>query len=97
MTTPELPDGLTFADLDRDGALHDTIARAGGMTRAEFLRIGVLGGGSLLLALGASPAAAKISRSDVDVLNFDLAWEFLQASFYTEAEKLGTVGRMEGP
>lgn len=95
MPTPELPGGLTLADLDCDGILQDTVARAGGITRAEFLRIGVLGSGSLLLALGASPAAAKISSGDVEVLNFDLAWEFLQASFYTEAEKLGTVGRME--
>ena len=95
MSIPQMPHDLTLADLDRDGILQDTGARAGGMTRAEFLRIGVLGSGSLLLALGASPAAAKLPSGDVDVLNFDLAWEYLQASFYTEAEKLGTVGRME--
>ncbi len=95
MPPPELPKGLTLADFDSDAVLQDTIARVGGMTRAEFLRIGVLGSGSLLVALGAPPASAKSALGDVDVLNFDLAWEFLQASFYTEAEKLGTVDRMD--
>ena len=95
MPIPELPHKLTLAHLDSDGILHETADRVGGMTRTEFLRIGVIGSGSLLLAAGASPSKAQTPSKDTRVLNFDLAWEFLQASFYTEAEKLGTVDRME--
>lgn len=95
MPLPELPYRLTLADFDRDGILQDTLARSGGMTRAEFLRVGALGTGALLLTLGATPAAAQLPSGDFDILNFDLAWEYLQASFYTEAEELGTVDRMD--
>jgi hypothetical protein len=47
----------------------------------------------MLSALAAPPeAAAKLS--DVSILNFGLRFERLQATFYTQAEELGTIGRM---
>ena len=84
---------LTLADVDRDEALVDALAELYGPTRAGFLRTAALGGAAMLGALVAPPAAeAKVS--DVGILNFGLRFERLQATFYTEAEQLGTVGRM---
>ena len=89
-TTP-----LTFADIDRDEALLEAVAALHGETRAAFLRRAALGGGAFLAALAAPSAAVAAGRlSDTDVLRFGLRFERLQATFYTEADRLGTVGRM---
>jgi len=45
--------------------------------------------GSLL-----TPAPAAAELSDVGILRFGLRFEYLQAAFYTEAEQIGTIGRM---
>ena len=39
-----------------------------------------------------APAAAAVS--DIDIFNFGLRFEYLQATFYTQADELGTIGRM---
>jgi hypothetical protein len=84
---------VTLAGLDRDEALSEAVAVLYGDTRADFLRKAAFGGAAMLGVLAAPPsAAAKVS--DVDILNFGLRFERLQATFYTEAERLGTVGRM---
>lgn len=85
---------LTLHELDRDGALSEAIADLYGDTRAQFLRKAAFGGGAMLAAL-AVPAPAVAAKSvDRTILNFDLVFEYLQASFYTETEKVGTVRRM---
>ncbi len=63
-----------------------------GATRKSFLRqagVGgavVLGGGALLgAAAGPARAGHTDSIPDVDILNFALTLEYLEASFYTEA------------
>jgi hypothetical protein len=84
---------LTLRAVDRDEALTEAIAELYGPTRAGFLRTAALGGAAMLAAL-AAPAAAAAKVSDLDILAFGLRFERLQATFYTEAEKLGTIGRM---
>jgi hypothetical protein len=83
---------LTLETVDRDEALTSAVAELCGTTRADFLRTTALGGSALLAALAAPAAAAQLS--DVDILRFGLRFERLQATFYTQAEELGTIGSM---
>ena len=86
---------LTLEDVDRDEALLESVAALHGDTRADFLGKAALGGAAMLAAL-AAPAAAAAAKplSDVDILNFGLRFERLQATFYSEAESVGTVAAM---
>lgn len=86
--------GFTLGELDRDGAFVEGIAAVYGDSRAEFLRKAAFGGAALLAGLAAPPALAAASKSDVEILNFDLVFEFLQSSFYVGAVQAGTVRRM---
>jgi rubrerythrin len=77
------PDRLDLVALDVDGALaeaHD------GLTRAGFL---VAAGAAVAGVAAARPEAAHaaLPASDEDVLNYALVLEYLQAAFYTEAER----------
>jgi rubrerythrin len=71
--------------IDVDGALaeaHD------GLTRAGFIVGAGAAAAGFAAALGADDAhAAKIPASDQEVLNYALVLEYLQAAFYTEAER----------
>ena len=51
----------------------------------------------MLAALAARPARAAAAITDVDILNFGLRFERLQATFYTQADEMGTIGRMSEP
>ena len=85
---------ITLQDIDRDGVLAETIAQLHGTTRAGFLRNASLGGATLLTALASPATAAADKLTDVDILNFGLRFERLQATFYTQAEELKTIKRM---
>jgi hypothetical protein len=88
--------GPTLRDLDRDEALSGALAELYGSTRAQFLRTAVLGGAAMLGELLAPSPAVGVTR-DADVLKFALRFEYLQSTFYTEADELGTVQRMARP
>lgn len=93
--TRPVPD-FTLEQLDRDGALQESIADLYGDTRADFLSRAVIGGTALLAALAAPPVlgAAISRRSDVRIFQYALNFEYLQATFYTETERAGTVAKM---
>ena len=86
--------GLTLETLDTDGALTEAIAGMYGETRAEFLRTAVVGSGVLLGVLAVPPVAAG-QVDEASILNYALGFEYLQSTFYTETERLGTVARMD--
>jgi hypothetical protein len=88
--------GFTLAELDRDGAIVESIAEVYGESRAAFLRTAVFGGAALLAGLAIPPSAeaAPSPRGDVVTINFDLVFEYLQSSFYVGAVRQGTVASM---
>jgi hypothetical protein len=88
---------LTLAELDADGAIEEAVAELYGANRARFLCRAALGGAGLTAALAVPTRAAAARLGDTGILNFDLVFEYLQSSFYTEADRVGTVHRMSKP
>ena len=77
--------------LDVDGALaeaHD------GLTRAGFIAAAAAAGAALARP---ETAGAQIPASDEEILNYALVLEYLQAAFYTDAERAKALtGRTAG-
>jgi len=86
------PVSLKLDDFDVDGAVRETFERLPQHTRSGFIRRTVAAGAAAVGAVAAWPALALAeSSSDTTILNFALALEYLQASFYTEAEQVGAL------
>jgi Ferritin-like domain len=91
---PHLRQALGLRDFDVDGAVRETFERFQDETRAGFLKRAARVGGTVMVAFGARPAiaaASGLSSHDTAILNFALALEYLQSSFYTEAERIGAL------
>jgi rubrerythrin len=82
--------GIPLETLDRDGALSETAEELALSDRGQFLRAGAF---SLLVGGLALPSAARAAKGDSDrqILNYALSLEYLQAAFYTEAERLKSL------
>jgi Ferritin-like domain len=78
---------------DRDGALGEARQRAAtSVSRGRLLRVAAAGIGAVLVAdAGRARAGIGLPDSDVSILNYALVLEYLQASFYTEAERGGAL------
>lgn len=83
---------LTHERTASDGTLAEDLHGAFGRSRADFLRSIVLAGGAYIAGSGSSARAAELNHHDIDVLNFDLTFEHLQADFYDEALRFGSLG-----
>jgi hypothetical protein len=79
--------------VDRDGAIAETRTLAGAsLSRRRLLVLAIAGAGTALgPGIGRARAAAALAPSDVSILNYALVLEYLQASFYTEAERAGAL------
>jgi hypothetical protein len=84
---------VRLVDIDRDEALTEAIAELCGETRAGLLRNAALGGAAMLAAL-AAPRDAAARVTDTSILQFGLRFEHLQATFYTQADEMGTIRKM---
>ena len=83
--------------LDVDGAVREAEEKISGDTRAAFFRKAAVGGGAVLgsgAILGMLPSLAHGAPSatqDIEILNYALTLEYLEAAFYKEAVKSGNL------
>jgi hypothetical protein len=83
---------LDLSALDRDGALREAAAGLPASTRRSFLATAGVGAGAALLGgLALVDAASAKTNDDVSILNYALTLEYVQATFYTEAEHMGAL------
>lgn len=78
--------------VDVDGAIAEAShQRQLALSRRGLLAATAAGAGALVLGRSEARAASGLSANDVGILNYALVLEYLQASFYTEAERSGAL------
>ncbi len=82
---------MDLDNVDRDGALREAASSLPRETRKDFLLGTLAGGGAALAALVLAEPGRTATHSDVEILNYALVLEYLQAAFYTEAERRGAL------
>jgi Ferritin-like domain len=89
---------LTLDLLDQDGAVREALDRGSQVTRAQFFRRGLVGGGAFVaggLMIGGLPAVAAAqapsAAQDAQILNFALLLEYLESEFYVQAVASGAL------
>lgn len=89
----EQKDFARFLDaVDVDGAIAEAShQRQLALSRRGLLAAAAAGAGTLVLGRSEARAASGLSANDVGILNYALVLEYLQASFYTEAERSGAL------
>jgi rubrerythrin len=80
-----------LAAVDRDDALIETRSLAESTSRRQFVGLAAAGIGAALFTGTRAASAAALPASDLSILNYALVLEYLQASFYTEAERSGAL------
>ena len=88
--------GLRLDDLDRDGALREAASRLPESTRRAFLARRGRRRGPPARGLADARRGRAQADSDVSILNYALTLEYLQADFYTEAERQGALSARRG-
>ena len=76
--------------LDPRGRIRESLEQAAGKTRAQLL-LGALTGTVAGGAVAPTAEAAALSATDTRILRFDLQLEYLQATMYTEALRIGRL------
>ena len=78
--------------VDVDGAIAEAKhQQQRAISRRGLLAGAAAGAGALLLGGSKARATSGLSANDVGILNYALVLEYLQASFYTEAERSGAL------
>jgi len=78
--------------VDVDGAIAEgSHQQKLALSRRGLLAAAATGAGALVLGRSEARAASGLSANDVGILNYALVLEYLQASFYTEAERSGAL------
>ena len=85
------PPALLHESIDPSGSIEEASSTSFAFTRGELLRTTIAG---LVIAAGSETpvaSAAEQRNSDIAILNYALSLEYLQAAFYTEAERRGAL------
>ncbi len=91
-----MPDDVTIEEIDRDGAVAEAEEALRTTTRGKlFRRAGLLLGGGVVAAsvpIGlATSQGGGLAKGDVEILNYALTLEELEAAFYAEANSKGRL------